>query len=241
MKKTVLILAFLFSSLYAGENIKLMTEIFPPFQYEHEEELIGISTEIVNAIQKEMNVKNKIKVYPWPRALKIVDKKKNTAIFSMLRTPERENKYKWVGPLTSMHLVFFKKKGSSITLNTIEDAKKVAKVGVTKGVANFEMLQGKGFKNLDVLTSGNDEKNIRKLVKGRIDLWPTLLMSGLYNARLQGLSGEIVPIENVIAFSGDMYIAFNKKTDDATVLKWQKALDALKKNKTVEKIIKRYK
>ena len=218
-----------------------MTEIFPPFQYEHEGELIGISTEIVNAIQNKVDAKNRIKVYPWTRAVKIADKKKNTAIFSMLRTPEREEKYKWVGPLTSMKLVFFKKKGSKITLNTIEDAKKVGKVGVTKGVANFEMLSSQGFENLDVITSGQDEKNIKKLVKGRIDLWPTLLMAGLYNARIQGLAGEIVPIENVVAFSGDMYIAFNKKTDDAIIKKWQIALDELKKDKTIEKIIKRYK
>ena len=104
--------------------------------------------------KKRLGVNNKIKVYPWTRALKMVDKKKHTAIFSMLRTPERENKYKWVGPLTSMKLVFFKKNGSPITLKTREDAKKVAKVGVTKGVANYEMLSKQGFKNLDVITSG---------------------------------------------------------------------------------------
>ena len=240
MQKILLTLILSFGALYA-QNIKLMTEIFPPFQYMHEEKLIGISTEIVNAIQKELGVTNKIKVYPWTRALKLVNRKNNSAIFSMLKTKEREEKYKWVGPLTSMKLIFFKKKGSPITLKTIEDAKKVAKIGVTKGVANYEMLKEKGFKNLDVIASGLDEKNIKKLVKGRIDLWPTLLMAGLYNARLQGLSGEIVPIENVVAFSGDMYIAFNIKTDDKIIKAWQEVLDKLKKEHEIEKIIKRYK
>jgi len=243
MKTILLALLLSIASLNAGESIKLMTEIFPPFQYEEDgnKKLIGISTEIVQAIQKEINSQGKIKVYPWARGLKILDKKVNTALFSMLRTKEREEKYKWVGPITSMQLVFFKKKGSSITLNTIEDAKKVGKVGVTKGVANYDILREKGFKNLDVITSGQDEKNIRKLVKGRIDLWPTLLMAGVYNSKRMGLVGEVVPIKNVVVFAGDMYIAFNIKTDDKIIQKWQKALDKLKKDKSVERIIQRYK
>jgi len=179
---TLLISILIFSTLNA-QNIKLMTEIFPPFQYEQDKKLVGISMEIVKAIQKKIASEDKIKVYSWNRALKILNKKKNTAIFSILRTAQREDKYKWVGPLTSMKLVFFKKKGSLITLKTIEDAKKIRKIGVTKGVANFEILNKQGFKNLDIITSGHDEKNINKLVKGRINLWLSPLMPGLYNTR----------------------------------------------------------
>lgn len=205
-----------------------------------EKRLIGISTEIVRAIQKKVGDRGEIKVYPWTRAVKIVSIKKNTALFSMLRTPEREHRYKWVGPLIAMKMVFFKKKGSPITLKSLEDAKKVGKIGVAKGVGNFEILQAKGFKNLDTIPGGKDIQNIRKLVKGRIDLWPTPLLAGLYNSRLIGLGGEIVPIKNVVIFSGDMYLAFNKNTDDKTIQKWQNALEMLKKENIVEKIIRRY-
>ena len=117
MNKILLALLLLTFSLNAGEKIRLLAEIFPPFQYKIEGRLIGISTDIVNAIQKEIGAHEKIEIYPWTRALKIVNKKKNSAIFSMHRTKEREHKYKWVGPLRFMKLVFFKKKGSSMTLN----------------------------------------------------------------------------------------------------------------------------
>ncbi len=240
MKKILLAILLTLSTLSASENIKLMTEVFPPFQYKHQGNTIGISTDIVNAIQKELKIDNKIEVILWSKALTIVDSKKNTAIFSMLRTPERENKYKWVGPLSSMKLVFFKKKGSDITLNTIEDAKKVTSIGVTKGVANYEMLTSQGFTNLEIIDNAEDEVNIKKLVDGSIALWPTLLKAGFYNARLQGLVGEIEPIENVVAFSGDLYIAFNIQTDDKIILKWQNALNKLQKNNTIENITKRY-
>ncbi len=240
MKKILLTILLTLSTLSA-QNIKLMTEIFPPFQYKKNDKVVGLSIEIIDAIQQKIGSKNKVKVFPWTRGVKIVDVKKNTAIFSMLRTEERENKYKWVGPLTSMKLVFFKKKGSDIILNSIEDAKKVGKIGVSKKVANYEMLTAQGFKNLVVIQRRQDELNIKLLAHGRIDLWPTLLIAGIYHAKLMGVADKIEPIENVVAFAGEIYIAFNKQTDDKIIQKWQTALDALKKDKTVEKIIKKYK
>jgi len=97
-----------------------------------------------------------------------------------------------------------------------------------------------GFKNLDVLMSGNDNKNIKKLVKNRIDLWPSLRTAGLYNSSKMGYKGKITPIDNVIIFQGDLYIAVNKKTDDKIIQKWQKALDELRKEGVVDKIIRKY-
>ena len=50
----------------------------------------------------------------------------------------------------------------------------------------------------------------------------------------------IVAIPNVTLAQGDLYIAFNKKTDDKIVAKWQKAFDKLLKNGTIDKIKARY-
>jgi polar amino acid transport system substrate-binding protein len=238
----LLLATFLLSSIiYAKDNIKIMTEIFSPYQFKDDIDghLIGISTEIVRAIQKEIGDTGKITVYPWVRGNKMLDKKKNTALFSMMRTPSREKKYKWVGPLDKLEIVFFKKKGSPITLSSVDDARKVKKIGVTKKVANYEILHAKGFKNLDVI-GGSDDKNIKKLLKGRIDLWPYVKAAGYYNAKKLGQAGMIVAIPKVTLASGDLYIAFNKKTDDKIVNKWQKAFDKLKKNGTIDKIKARY-
>lgn len=238
----IYVLILLFNSLVQSKDLKIMTEVFPPYQYKDEitKRLTGISTIIVESIQENIKDTNKIKVYPWSRGIKIVERKKNTALFSMLRTKDREDKYKWVGPLAKMQLVFFKRKGSPINIKTLEDAKKIKKIGVTKNVANYDILNSKGFKNLDIIKSGVDEKNIKKLVKGRIDLWPSLKTAGMYNAKKLGYENKIEIANNVIIFEGDLYIAFNKKTDDKIIIKWQTALDELVKNGTIDKIKSRY-
>ena len=231
----------IFTTTTYAQNLKIMTEIFSPYQFNDDIDghLIGISTEIVQAIQKEIKDSSKIKVYPWVRANKILDKKTNSVLFSMMRTKSREDKYKWVGPLDTMELVFFKKKGSDITLKTIDDARKVGKIGVTKKVANYEILHSKGFKNLDII-GGSDDKNIKKLLKGRIDLWPYVKAAGLYNAKKIGQAGMIVAIPNVTLAKGELYIAFNKNTNNKIIKQWQDALDKLRKNGTITKIKKRY-
>lgn len=234
------IVIVLSNSLSASNNIKIMTEVFSPYQFiDKNKQLKGISVEIVQAIKKELNDTSNIKVYPWIRANKILDLKVNTALFSMMKTKSRENRYKWVGPIDKLEMVFFKKKGSPIVINNIEDAKKVNKIGVTKSVANYEILTEKGFTNLDVL-QGSDDKNIRKLLKGRIDLWPYVRVAGLYNAKKINKEGMIVAIPNIILASGDLYIAFNKNTDEKIIKKWQNAFDKLKLDGTIDKIKRRY-
>jgi polar amino acid transport system substrate-binding protein len=244
MKKVALLVIFFHfgTILSAEEKINLMTEIFPPYQYYDENlKLTGISVEIIEALKKEINSKDSIKKVPWVRGLKITKKKKNSALFSMLRTPEREKLYKWVGPLVDLSVVFFKKTGSKIVLNSLEDAKKVGKIGVTRDVANYEILSAKGFKNLDVMQNGPDEKNIIKLVKGRIDLWASTYFGGMYSGKNLGYDGMIEPIPDVTAFEGQLYLAFNSKTDDSVIKRWQSGLDRIKSNKTYDKIISKYK
>jgi polar amino acid transport system substrate-binding protein len=244
MKKVMLLFVFLILSnpLLAEEKINLMAEILPPFQYYDENNILtGISIEIVEKIKSKINSKDSVKIVPWSRGLKITKKKENSALFSMLRTPDREKLFKWVGPLVEFSVVFFKKTDSPIVLNSVEDAKKVKKIGVTKNVGNHEMLLAKGFKNLDVLQSGADEKNIKKLVKGRIDLWPSTYFGGLYNAKKLGYGGMIEPIADFPVFEGHLYLVFNLDTDDKIISRWQVALDDLKLNGTFDKIVSTYK
>jgi len=229
---------------HADESIQLMTEEFPPYQfYEGEGEnrvITGISIEIIKALQKKIGNSDPIKVYPWSRGLKLLAKHKNSALFSTLRTPERESKYKWVGPLAKLEMVFFKRAGSDLGVHSIEDAKKIRKIGVTKNVAGHEIMLNMGFTNLDVLQSGADDKNMKRLIKGRVDVWPTSYYSGIYVARKNGVLDQVEVIKEVSLMSGHLYIAFNKETDDQIIHQWQSALDLLKSDGVTDEIMNKY-
>lgn len=246
MKRLIYAALFFFIShtALAENDIQLMTEEFAPYQYYDDtvkgKPLTGISIEIVKAVQEKVGNTSPIKLVPWSRGLKILNTRKNSALFSTARTPERESKYKWVGPLANLEMVFFKKKGSDVSFTSMEEAKKVGKIGVTKNVATHEILSHKGFTNLDVSQSGADERNLKRLIKGRIDVWPTAYFAGIYSAKKTGVLGQVEAIPNVTILSGHLYIAFNKETDDAIIFKWQSALDQLRSDGVLDKIIARY-
>jgi len=229
---------------HADESIQLMTEEFPPYQfYEGEGEnrvITGISIEIIKALQKKIGNSDPIKVYPWSRGLKLLAKHKKQCALLTLRTPERESKYKWVGPLAKLEMVFFKRAGSDLGVHSIEDAKKIRKIGVTKNVAGHEIMLNMGFTNLDVLQSGADDKNMKRLIKGRVDVWPTSYYSGIYVARKNGVLDQVEVIKEVSLMSGHLYIAFNKETDDQIIHQWQSALDLLKSDGVTDEIMNKY-
>ena len=190
--------------------------------------------------KKKIGNSDKIKVLPWSRALKLLRLKPNAALFSTVRTPEREPKFKWVGPIAVAEVVFFRKKGGSVHFTSIEEAKSVGKIGVTKNIATHEILSGKGFKNLDVMQSGADAKNLKRLIAGRIDVWPTEHFAGVYSAKEQGILDQIEVVPNVSILLGHLYIAFNKETDDSIIHEWQTALDHLRTSGMIDKIVEKY-
>lgn len=118
-----IILGMLFPRLYA-DDVFLMSEEFPPYQfYKGEGEqrtLTGISIEIVQAIQKKLGHQQAIRIYPWSRSLKLLKKRKNSALFSTARTPGREDQFQWVGPLSKLEIVFFKKRGSAVSSHRLK-------------------------------------------------------------------------------------------------------------------------
>ena len=246
MKKTIFFLAMLCVSTFAraDESIQLMTEEFAPYQfYEGEGEnriFTGISIEIIKVLQEKIGNSDPIQVYPWSRGLKLLGKNRNSALFSTVRTPGRESKYKWVGPLAKLEMVFFIRADSDLDVHSLDDAKKIRKIGVTKNVAGHEMLVNLGFTNLDVMQSGNDDKNLKRLLKGRVDAWPTTYYSGIYTARKYGVLDQVDVIDGVTIMSGHLYIAFNNDTDYMIIHRWQSALDELTTEGVIDGIMGKY-
>ena len=246
MRKIIFIVALLSVSSFACADgpIQLMTEEFAPYQfYEGEGEnriLTGISIEIIKVLQEKIGTSGPIKVYPWSRGLKLLGKNRNSALFSTVRTPGRESKYKWVGPLAKLEMVFFTRADSDLDVHSLEDAKNIRKIGVTKNVAGHEMLVNLGFTNLDVMQSGNDDNNLKRLIKGRVDAWPTTYYSGIYVAKKQGVLDQVGVIDGVTIMSGHLYIAFNKEADDMIIHRWQLALDELKSEGVIDGIMSKY-
>ena len=147
----------------------ILTENFPPFNYEEKGELVGISTEIVQEILNRLDMKNvPIKVMDWNEAYQTALEKPNTIIYSLTKIKERKEKFKWAGPIATNYWYLFSKKQpvtekaeDKIVVKKLDEAKKY-KIGVQLQGAIYLYLKSKGFTNL--IPSVTNEESAKNLL-----------------------------------------------------------------------------
>ncbi len=217
---------------------EIFTEENPPLSYIDKDNTIkGVAVDIVRAMLKELNYKDNIKIQPWARSYKLIQQKPNVALFAMSRFADREKLFKWVGPIIYGGMALYAKKGSNIKISSLEDAKsKNLIIGTYKDDIGEIYLKKMGFKNLESVH--DDNLNIKKLIKGRIDLWSAGVFQGIEKAKKLNLDNQI---KNVFIINQSaLYIAFSKDTSQKEIQKWQNALLKIQIDGTYQTILKEY-
>ncbi|CRX15414.1 TPA: substrate-binding periplasmic protein, partial [Pseudomonas aeruginosa] len=219
----------------------LLTENFPPYNmaingknFAQEDNIDGIAVDIVREMFKRAGIKYSLTLrFPWDRIYKLALEKPGYGVFVTARLAEREDKFKWVGPIGPDDWVLLAKGDSPITLGSLDEAKKY-RIGAYKGDAIAEFLGKNGFEADLAL---RDQENAQKLVKGQIDLWASGDPAGRYLAKQEGVTG----LKTVLRFNSDqLYLALNRETPDEVVQKLQAALDGMRKEGFVEDILNSY-
>lgn len=236
MKKLLVCIFLLFLSagrLTSAENLKILTENLPPLNYLENGNLVGSSVEIVQEIQKRVGSTDPIHVYPWARAYKMALEEKNVILFGTTYTEERQDLFKWVGPLATKRDILLARKDSLMVISNLEDAKRVERIGTLRDDVRGKFLEKLGFTNLEPVS--DEQKNAQKLARNRIDLWAYKKPGYKTVCKLAGIDPELF-VEVAHLKKSELKIAFSQKTPDRIVTQWQKAFDEMTVDGTVKKI-----
>lgn len=104
---------------------------------------------------------------PWKRALTLAHTQHHTCVFMTTRTPERETRFHWIGPISQADWVLFGRADRRFEIRTLDDARGL-RIGAYNGDVRGEFLKARG---LNVEFAQNDDSNPKKLMLDRIDLW----------------------------------------------------------------------
>ncbi|MCX4025905.1 ABC transporter substrate-binding protein [Endozoicomonas sp. SM1973] len=229
------------SNISSAQSIHLVTEPFPPLNmtitdstYGRNQKVTGFATEIVREVFNRTSSDLEITLYAsWDRGFNKALTKQNYGIYSTFRTPERESKFKWVGPLFMEDWIILANPESNIKISKLEDLNKY-RVGSFESDPISDYLKDKGVK---IETAENDVVNATKLKLKKIDLWATSSLSGPYIAKRHQLN-----LTNVYTFnSNGLWLAMNKNTDDQTIQQLNASLKQMQNRGEVKKIISQYK
>ncbi len=246
----VVMMAVNYSSLFAQSlnDIVWITEDYPPYNFEENGTKKGIGVDLLLELFKRSGLKkgqNDIKIVPWARGIKSLEKDVNACLFSTTLTPHRKNNlgYQFVSPIpqpsmeSSNHIIA--PKASGIKINTADELKNY-RVGVVRGDVGQGLAEEAGVQAEKIDMCNNGDVLLKKIKKKRFDVasygFDTFL------TKIKEAGGNPDDYEIVFSFPAmHMGYAFNKDCDPAILKKLQITLDEIIKDGTAEKIKNKYK
>lgn len=218
-------------------DLKFITENYAPLNYVENSELKGLAPDLLKEICKGLNIPYKVSVLSWEEGYSMALNEKNAVLFTTDLTSDRKDIFKWAGPIASFDWLFWAAPQSLITLNSLDDAKKVGRIGVLHDYSIEQYLIREGFTNLVYCTDNVD--GFSKLLKGEIDLFPSEKITA--EAVMTGMGKTIYNIAEKLTIKTDLsYFAFNKNVPDEVVADFQKQIDRLKENGTLKLLSQKY-
>jgi len=221
--------------------LTILTEDFPPFNYTEGGRLRGISTDILRLMLEEAGMEAQaqpFQVLPWSRAYQDALSHPDTLLFSVTRTQEREDLFKWIGPIAPNRNVLLARKDRRLDINDFQQTLSL-RVGAIRDDAGEQLLVAWGYPLKLIDLTSDARSNMLKLESGRIDLfaYPETVFKWLAAQNRKNVDDY----ETVfVLHDGHVYFAVNRNTPEDTVQKLQKALDALKQSGKVQEIIDSY-
>lgn len=217
----------------SGQSIRVVTEEYPPYNYAKDGDVQGVSTAVVRAVLAEAGIEAPIQLMPWARAYDLALHSENVLIYSITRTPAREDLFKWIGQVAPSAWFLYALRGREIPLKTLEDAKAYRIATVYQDVGEQFLLE-RGFDSkLNLQSSNRYAHNYEKLKLGRVDLWITNGVVAAYLVREAGddPAQQLKAALQLHELGGEgLYMAFSHTTSDAVVERFRRAFEALRRD-----------
>jgi polar amino acid transport system substrate-binding protein len=168
----------------------------------------GFTTEIVTTVFERAGYRVEISFMPWARVLRRVARGDAHAMYPAYQSKERIHVYAFSDPFARSYLVFYKRVEDDIEYTTLGDLSGY-RIGVVRGYVNSPAFDRAGY--LQKEATDSDESNLRKLLKGRIDLAviDRDTAAHLIETRIPGAAGRLVPLDRPLQVK-PLYLAVSK-------------------------------
>ncbi|MFH0759930.1 MAG: transporter substrate-binding domain-containing protein [Bacteroidota bacterium] len=218
----------------APGQVAIFTESDPPSNFiDDNGNLDGSSVDMIEAMMGIMGTEDPIILSNWADGYDLVHYVPNTMLFSTFRTEERENLFKWVGPIGKVSYVFIVKADTDYHIEDLDDARSMRSIGTVAGWASEEQLIDLGFNN--VVVWATPQEVLGKLLDESI---PCCVLTDL-NLRmlLQELGHPPKDVRKEATLSShEAYMAFSPDTGKDLIAQWESAYDAIVANGTLQEI-----
>ena len=211
----------------ADDTIRITTGEFSPWTSEHLKHG-GFTNHVISEAFKLEGYEVEFTFYPWKRAYESAKSgDKYLATSYWYRSEERAQDFHYSDPIQTDAMVFFHLKDNPPPAWEILTDLDGQRIGATSGFTyTDEFWELARSNHLDIEEAESEELNFRKLLKGRIDLFPSDSLVGqkilqeffgkraaekvIYHPRpLRGATGHLL-ISKKVAGGEELIVAFNR-------------------------------
>ncbi|MEZ7197825.1 substrate-binding periplasmic protein [Pseudodesulfovibrio karagichevae] len=196
----------------------------------------AFNLEAVHEIMTAVGISGRIREVSFAQGMTALASRPDAAFFNVYRTPQREARFKWVGPLQREVDYLYGLRGSAI--DGLEAAKATKAICAVDGSQHHNMLLAEGFTN--VVTAPTYLECFARLKSGAATLAVSsdeTVIQKLHAAGIPPSDIRRVP-EPLVQSAG--YIAFSPQVDDAVIRRWQAALNGLISSGRFQTLYDRY-
>jgi polar amino acid transport system substrate-binding protein len=218
-------------SNFCHAELLILGEESPPGEYLDENgNPAGVTIDLVNDLMRRQGITATINILPWKRAYHMGLHESNVVLLETTRTEERENRFKWVGPILVLKRIIYSMADYDRALKNTEDMQHAGKICVLRGSSNESYLKELSLTNIQSVAT--PMQYLKMLQVNRVQLFYTseIGMDGLLKE--QNLpSGSVKAVFNLK--KEYLYLAFSKDIDELQIKRWQAALEDAKHDGTV--------
>jgi polar amino acid transport system substrate-binding protein len=242
MKRTglLIVLVLLVALCACGKKmpeLSLVTEDYPPLTFEQDGKLSGYGVEVIEAIQQKLETNYQPQMMSWDNAYQKALNEANVVIFTLEKTPEREELFHFVGPLGANTASIYVRGDSPLQLDSLEDLRKLGSIATTSNWFTEIYLKEQSLTNLSSMADPKD--NIRSVISGAAEASVFTDLTYPLLAKEAGIAPEdLKPVYTLM--TTEFYIGISKATDPKIVALWQNAFDELVLDGSIAKLKARW-
>ncbi|HEV6965101.1 MULTISPECIES: substrate-binding periplasmic protein [Roseateles] len=218
-----------------------VTENLPPLNYLEDQRPQGFSVELLRLMAREAGLDLDLEVLPWQRAMQLAESRRDSILFSLTRSPEREAQFQWVGPIAQRRILIYKLASrTDLALTQLAELGD-ARIGVVRDSATDRALQAAGLRPGIELEQGlDDPTNVRKLLAGRMEYITLLDWAAAWHLRQLHLPYATLQVVMEHDVGKSYWYGLRPDADPAVVRRLQAALDTLRRDGRYEALKRRY-
>ncbi|KPA22747.1 Cystine-binding periplasmic protein precursor [Shimia sp. SK013] len=228
---TICALALTTATVAQAADVKLFTEDYAPYNFVDNGELTGHGVDIIKEALSRSGVTADMEVTKWSRAISKAEKDADTCVFTTARTPEREERFNWAGPMYSEAIYLIQQTGSNADIASV-DAALTKKIGTQTGDFAVALMDRMGATDIDLAPDA--EMTLKKLRAGRVDY-----MVALESAAQVAIDGGGIEIAMEVS-RNEFFMACSKTTNSDVIAKMDAAIDSILADGTQAEFIAKY-